>query len=278
MSAAKDGRQLRQRNVCNASTRRKTRARRASVCIRCTTEIVRDYHGMLWTLFASVTVLLLVGCVNLANLLLVRAAGRQHGVRRASLARRVATPACVPTARRISVSRTGRRRCRRDPGRSRFVRMARVGAAGFPADAHARTRSRMSWHSPWRCRALTAIACGVAPAWFASCGSAFAVRDAARTATAARAQRAVQRGADRRADGRSDGLARRHGGDGSRSGAAGGIVTGLYRRATPLRCNCRCRRPPTAIATRSFAFSTPSTSGSARSQGFALQASSRCCL
>jgi putative ABC transport system permease protein len=40
-------------------------------------EIVRDYRGMLWTLFASVGVLLLVGCVNLANLLLVRAAGRQ---------------------------------------------------------------------------------------------------------------------------------------------------------------------------------------------------------
>ena len=41
------------------------------------TEIVRDYRGMLWTLFASVGVLLLVGCVNLANLLLVRATGRQ---------------------------------------------------------------------------------------------------------------------------------------------------------------------------------------------------------
>jgi predicted permease len=40
-------------------------------------EIVRDYRGMLWTLFGSVAVLLLLGCVNLANLLLVRAAGRQ---------------------------------------------------------------------------------------------------------------------------------------------------------------------------------------------------------
>ena len=40
-------------------------------------EIVRDYRTILWTLFDSVIVLLLVGCVNLANLLLVRAAARQ---------------------------------------------------------------------------------------------------------------------------------------------------------------------------------------------------------
>ena len=40
-------------------------------------EIVRDYRTILWTLFAAVGVLLAVGCGNLANLLLVRAAGRQ---------------------------------------------------------------------------------------------------------------------------------------------------------------------------------------------------------
>ncbi len=40
-------------------------------------EIVRDYRNILWTLFAAVGVLLAVGCGNLANLLLLRAAARQ---------------------------------------------------------------------------------------------------------------------------------------------------------------------------------------------------------
>ena len=40
-------------------------------------EIVRDYQSILWALFAAVGVLLAIGCGNLANLLLVRAAGRQ---------------------------------------------------------------------------------------------------------------------------------------------------------------------------------------------------------
>jgi predicted permease len=40
-------------------------------------EIVRDYTGLLWTLFGAVGILLLIGCGNLANLLLLRAAGRR---------------------------------------------------------------------------------------------------------------------------------------------------------------------------------------------------------
>jgi predicted permease len=40
-------------------------------------EIVSDYRQILWTLFAAVAVLLAIGCGNLANLLLVRAAGRK---------------------------------------------------------------------------------------------------------------------------------------------------------------------------------------------------------
>jgi putative ABC transport system permease protein len=40
-------------------------------------EIVRDYRAILWALFAAVGALLAIGCGNLTNLLLVRAAGRQ---------------------------------------------------------------------------------------------------------------------------------------------------------------------------------------------------------
>ena len=41
------------------------------------TEIVADYHQILWTLLAAVGVLLAVSCGNLANLLLVRSIGRR---------------------------------------------------------------------------------------------------------------------------------------------------------------------------------------------------------
>ena len=40
-------------------------------------EIVSDYRQILWTLFAAVCVLLVVGCGNLANLVLLRAIGRR---------------------------------------------------------------------------------------------------------------------------------------------------------------------------------------------------------
>jgi predicted permease len=40
-------------------------------------EIVRDYRTLLWTLFGAVGILFAVGCLNLANLLLVRASSRQ---------------------------------------------------------------------------------------------------------------------------------------------------------------------------------------------------------
>jgi putative ABC transport system permease protein len=40
-------------------------------------EIVRDYTGLLWTLFGAVAILLLIGYGNLANLLMLRVAGRR---------------------------------------------------------------------------------------------------------------------------------------------------------------------------------------------------------
>jgi putative ABC transport system permease protein len=64
-------------------------------------EIVNDYRQILWTVFAAVGVLLLVGCGNLANLLLVRASGRRPelalrvslGASRASIVRQLVVEA-----------------------------------------------------------------------------------------------------------------------------------------------------------------------------------------
>ena len=66
-------------------------------------EIVRDYTGLLWTLFGAVAMLLLIGCGNLANLLLLRAAGRRSelalraslGAPRARIARQLFLEAAV---------------------------------------------------------------------------------------------------------------------------------------------------------------------------------------
>jgi putative ABC transport system permease protein len=77
--------------------------------------------------------------------------------------------------------------------------LAHVGLAGWrawgPADFPQMAEIAIDWHVLLFAAVLsgvTALACGAAPAWFASRGEALPVRDAARTTTTNRAQRAVQ--------------------------------------------------------------------------------------
>jgi predicted permease len=66
-------------------------------------EIVSDYRPILWTLFGAVAVLVVVGCGNLANLVLLRAVGRQEewairealGASRGRIARQLVIEAAV---------------------------------------------------------------------------------------------------------------------------------------------------------------------------------------
>jgi len=153
-------------------------------------EIVRDYRGMLWTLSASVAVLLAAGCVNLANLLLLRAHGRH-----------------VELAVRTSLGASRARLAWQLLGETSFL-AALGGGAGM----------LLAWTglAAWRAlgpadfpllpavgldpgvlafaaglSTLTAVVCGVVPAWIGS-------RDTADVgvggrATAGRLQRAIER-------------------------------------------------------------------------------------
>jgi predicted permease len=156
------------------------------------TEIVRDYRNILWTLFASVGVLLAIGCGNLANLLLVRTAGRQTefavrlslGASRGRLVRQllgeVAVLAVGGGAVGIGLAAIGLMAWR-TWGPANFPRMAEVGlnvdvlifALGISV--------------------LTALACGALPAWFVSRDVANALRGATRTMTTGREHAGLRR-------------------------------------------------------------------------------------
>jgi putative ABC transport system permease protein len=156
------------------------------------TEIVRDYGGMLWTLFVSVGVLLLVGCVNLANLLLVRAAGRRTefavrtslGASRSRLACQLlgetALLAALGGAFGLVLAQVGLAAWRAW-GPSDFPHMADIGI------------DRNVLLFAVVISGVTALACGVAPAWLASRGGVLCGRNVARTSTTNRTQRAFQR-------------------------------------------------------------------------------------
>ncbi len=157
------------------------------------TEIVRDYRGMLWTLFASDGILLLVGCVNLANLLLVRAAGRQAefamrtslGASRGRLIGQLlgeATSATPP-----SVARSGWR------WRTSGLAVWRAwGPPDFPQMADVALDLNVLLFTVVA-SAVTAVVCGVAPAWFATRGTGTTRPDAIPNDRRDRTLKAVQR-------------------------------------------------------------------------------------
>jgi predicted permease len=156
------------------------------------TEIVRDYRTMLWTLFGAVGVPLLVGCVNLAILLLVRAAGRD-----------------AEFAIRASLGATPLRLARQVLGET--VLLAAVGGmAGIvvayfglrawrvwgPADFPQLATTALDWNGCLFAGVMTvgaAITCAAVPAWFASRHAAQRNTDGLRTTTISRAHATVQR-------------------------------------------------------------------------------------
>ena len=156
------------------------------------TEIVRDYRGMLWTLFASVGILLLVGCVNLANLLLVRAAGRQ-----AEFAMRTSLGA---SRGRLIGQLLGEATMLATLGGAFGLALADVGLAAwrawgppdFPQMADVALDLNVLLFTVVA-SAVTAVVCGLAPAWFATRDTAPPAQDATRTTTSNRTRSAVQR-------------------------------------------------------------------------------------
>jgi predicted permease len=157
------------------------------------TEIVRDYRSMLWALFASVGVLLLVGCVNLANLLLVRATGRQTefavrtalGASRGQLARQLlgetALLAAAAGALGLLLAYAG------------LAAWRTLGPADFPHLSTIAIDRRVLLFGIGL-TSVTAIACGLAPAWLASRKALESGGMGPRTTTTTRAQWIVQRG------------------------------------------------------------------------------------
>ena len=118
---------------------------------------------MLWTLFASVGVLLLVGCVNLANLLLVRATGRQTefavrtslGASGGQLVRQLLGETALLAAAGGA---------RSWPGVRGVGGLANMGSGRLSAPRDNRTRLACAAVRR-RLSSVTALLCGLAPAW-----------------------------------------------------------------------------------------------------------------
>jgi predicted permease len=151
-------------------------------------EIVRDYRTMLWTLFAAVAVVLVVGSINLANLLLVRAAGR-----RTEFALRMSLGA---SRGRVARQLVGEAMLLATLGGGFGLVLAFGGLAlwrGFgPADFPQRSAIAIDATVVLFTISVslaTAVVCGVVPAWFAVSQPSLG---AARTTTISRAQTTAQ--------------------------------------------------------------------------------------
>jgi putative ABC transport system permease protein len=155
-------------------------------------EIVRDYRTILWTLFASVGVLLAAGCGNLANLLLVRAADRQTefavrlslGASRGRLGRHLlgesAALAVAGGLCGIALSVAG------------FQAWRTWGPADFPQMSDVGLNVRVLVFA-LAISALTALVCGALPAMVVARDIAHAVRSMTRSITTGRRQSVVRR-------------------------------------------------------------------------------------
>jgi putative ABC transport system permease protein len=155
-------------------------------------EIVRDYRTILWTLLASVGVLLAAGCGNLANLLLVRSIDRQTefavrlslGASRGQLGRLLlgesAALAVAGGAGGVGLAMAGFQAWR-TWGPADFPQMNDIGlnasALGFAVVVSM----------------LTALVCGVFPAIVVARDVANTIRSMTRTMTTGRGQSTVRR-------------------------------------------------------------------------------------
>jgi hypothetical protein len=148
----------------------------------------------LWTVFAAVGLLLLIGCGNLANLLLVRAGRAPAGTRASHVAR--ASSASI--VRQLAIEGrdtrdTGRRRRRRalPPEPSRCG--ARSGPVNFPRMAEVALSGRVIGFAALATCAATLVA-GVMPAWLASQDLQAALGGDTRSLTGNRRQGRARRG------------------------------------------------------------------------------------
>lgn len=156
------------------------------------TEIVRDYAGLLWTLFGAVTILLVIGCGNLANLLLVRAAGR-----RSELALRVSLGAArTRVAQQLFLEAAVIAICGGIGGVgiawAAVLAWQAFGPPDFPRMALVTVDMRVVGFAA-AASAGAAILCGIAPAWFATRDLSASLRNNTRSLTGGRREGWIRR-------------------------------------------------------------------------------------